>query len=149
MSLKARIQDDVKNAMRAHERERLAALRLVTAAIKQKEVDERIELDDAQVLQVLDKMVKQRRDSLEQYRGAGRDDLAAQEAFELDLIQAYLPEPLGEDELAALIRATIAEVGAGSIRDMGAVMNALREQVQGRADMKAVSTAVRARLNAG
>lgn len=146
MSLKSRIQDDVKNAMRAHERERLAVLRLVTAAIKQKEVDERIELDDAQVLAVLDKMVKQRRESLEQYRDAGRDDLAAQEAYELDLIQAYLPEPLGEDELAALIRATIAEVGADSIRDMGAVMNALREQVQGRADMKAVSQAVKNQL---
>ena len=99
MSLKSRIQDDVKNAMRAHERERLAVLRLVTAAIKQKEVDERIELSDAQVLAVLDKMVKQRRESLEQYRDAGRDDLADQEAFELDLIQTYLPEPLGEAEL--------------------------------------------------
>ena len=148
MSLKARIQEDVKNAMRAHERERLAILRLVSAAIKQKEVDERIELDDAQVLAVLDKMVKQRRESLEQYRGAGREDLAAQEAFELDLIQTYLPEPLGEDELAALIRATIAEVGASGIRDMGAVMNALREQVQGRADMKAVSQAVKNQLMA-
>lgn len=148
MSLKARIQEDVKNAMRAHERERLAVLRLVSAAIKQKEVDERIELDDAQVLAVLDKMVKQRRESLEQYRGAGREDLAAQEAFELDLIQTYLPEPLGEDELAALIRATIAEVGASGIRDMGAVMNALREQVQGRADMKAVSQAVKNQLMA-
>jgi len=148
MSLKARIQEDVKNAMRAHERERLAVLRLVSAAIKQKEVDERIELDDAQVLAVLDKMVKQRRESLEQYRGAGREDLAAQEAYELDLIQTYLPEPLGEDELAALIRAAIAEVGASSIRDMGAVMNALREQVQGRADMKAVSQAVKNQLMA-
>ena len=141
MSLKSRIQDDVKNAMRAQERERLAVLRLVTAAIKQKEVDERIELDDAQVLAVLDKMVKQRRESLEQYRTAGRDDLADQEAFELDLIQTYLPEPLGEAELAAMIRDAIAEVGASSIRDMGAVMNALRPQVQGRADMKAVSQA--------
>ena len=148
MSLKDRIQEDVKNDMRAHERERLAVLRLVSAAIKQKEVDERIELDDAQVLAVLDKMVKQRRESLEQYRGAGREDLAAQEAFELDLIQTYLPEPLGEDELAALIRATIAEVGASGIRDMGAVMNALREQVQGRADMKAVSQAVKNQLMA-
>lgn len=148
MSLKARIQEDVKNAMRAHERERLAVLRLVSAAIKQKEVDERIELDDAQVLAVLDKMVKQRRESLEQYQGAGREDLAEQEAYELELIQSYLPEPLGEDELAALIRATIAEVGASSIRDMGAVMNALREQVQGRADMKAVSQAVKNQLMA-
>jgi uncharacterized protein YqeY len=146
MSLKSRIQDDVKNAMRAHERERLAVLRLVTAAIKQKEVDERIELDDAQVLAVLDKMVKQRRESLEQYRDAGRDDLADQEAFELDLIQTYLPEPLGEAELGGLIRDTISEVGASSIRDMGAVMNALRPRVQGRADMKAVSQAVKNQL---
>jgi uncharacterized protein YqeY len=146
MSLKGRIQEDVKSAMRAHERERLAALRLVTAAIKQKEVDERTELGDEQVLAVLDKMVKQRRESLEQYNQAGRDDLAAKEQFELDLIQAYLPEPLPEDELDDLIRSTIAELGASSMRDMGAVMSALRGQVQGRADMKAVSQAVRTRL---
>ena len=146
MSLKARIQEDVKNAMRAHERERLAALRLLTAAIKQKEVDERIELNDEQVLAVLDKMAKQRRESLEQYTQAGRDDLAAKEQYELDLIQSYLPEPLSEEQLAALIQATITEVGASSIRDMGAVMNALRGQVQGRADMKAVSQAVKTQL---
>jgi uncharacterized protein YqeY len=146
MSLKARIQEDVKTAMRAHERERLAALRLVTAGIKQKEVDERIELNDEQVLAVLDKMVKQRRESLEQYEQAGRDDLASRERFELDLIQSYLPEPLDAAALADLIRATIAELGAGSLRDMGAVMNALRPQVQGRADMKAVSEAVKAQL---
>jgi uncharacterized protein len=146
MSLKSRIQDDVKNAMRAQQRKRLAVLRLVTAAIKQKEVDERIELDDAQVLAVLDKMVKQRRESLEQYRSAGRDDLADQEAFELELIQTYLPEPLAEDELVELIRKNIEDTGASSIRDMGAVMNALRPQVQGRADMKAVSQAVKNQL---
>jgi uncharacterized protein YqeY len=146
MSLKARIQEDVKQAMRAHEREQLAALRLVTAAIKQKEVDERIELNDEQVLAVLDKMVKQRRESLEQFQQAGRDDLAAREQFELDLIQTYLPEPLSADQLAELIRSTIAELGASSIRDMGAVMNALRGQVQGRADMKAVSQAVKTQL---
>jgi uncharacterized protein YqeY len=146
MSLKARIQEDVKTAMRAHERERLAALRLVTAAIKQKEVDERIELNDEQVLAVLDKMVKQRRESLEQYEHAGRDDLAAREQFELDLIRSYLPEPLDAAALADLIRSTIAELGASSLRDMGPVMNALRGQVQGRADMKAVSEAVKAQL---
>jgi len=146
MSLKARILEDVKNAMRAQQRERLAALRLLTAAIKQKEVDERIELNDEQVLAVLDKMVKQRRESLDQFRQAGRDDLAAKEQFELDLIQTYLPEPLSEQELAELIRSTIAEVGASSIRDMGSVMGALRGQVQGRADMKAVSQAVKAQL---
>jgi len=147
MSLKSRIQEDVKTAMRAHERERLATLRLVTAAIKQKEVDERIDLNDEQVLAVLDKMVKQRRESIDQYEKAGRDDLAAKEMAELDLIQTYLPEPLGEDELAALIRSTISEVGASGIRDMGPVMNALRSQVQGRADMKAVSQAVKEQLS--
>jgi len=147
MSLKNRIQDDVKNAMRSHERDQLAALRLVTAAIKQKEVDERIELSDEQVLAVLDKMVKQRRESLEQFENAGREDLAEKERFELGLIQTYLPEPLGADELAALIRNTIEELGASSIRDMGQVMTALRGQVQGRADMKAVSQAVKDQLN--
>jgi uncharacterized protein YqeY len=147
MSLKARIQDDVKNAMRSHERDRLGALRLVTAAIKQKEVDERIELSDEQVLAVLDKMVKQRRESLEQYEKAGRADLAEKEQFELGLIQTYLPEPMDADELAALIRTTIEELGASSIRDMGQVMNTLRGQVQGRADMKAVSQAVKDQLN--
>ena len=146
MSLKARIQEDVKNAMRAQQREQLAALRLITAAIKQKEVDERIELQDEQVLAVLDKMAKQRRESLEQYLQAGREDLAAKEQFELDLIQSYLPEPLSEEQLSDLIATTIAEVGASSLRDMGSVMSALRGQVQGRADMKAVSQAVRARL---
>ena len=146
MSLKARIQEDVKNAMRAHERERLAALRLVTAAIKQKEVDERIELDDTQVLAVLDKMVKQRRESIEQYQQAGRDDLVAREAYELELIQGYLPKQLSGDELSTLIERSISEVGASTLRDMGAVMNALRPQVQGRADMKAVSEAVKAKL---
>ena len=147
MSLKNRIQDDVKNAMRSHERDQLAALRLVTAAIKQKEVDERIELSDEQVLAVLDKMVKQRRESLEQFENAGREDLAEKERFELGMIQTYLPEPLGADELAALIRNTIEELGASSIRDMGQVMTALRGQVQGRADMKAVSQAVKDQLN--
>ena len=146
MSLKARIQEDVKQAMRAHQREQLAALRLVTAAIKQKEVDERIELSDEQVLAVLDKMSKQRRESLDQFLQAGREDLAAKEQFELDLIQTYLPEPLSEDQLADLIRSTIDKLGASSIRDMGAVMSALRGQVQGRADMKAVSQAVKTQL---
>lgn len=148
MSLKARIQEDVKNAMRAQERGRLAVLRLVSAAIKQKEVDERVELDDTQVLAVLEKMVKQRRESLEQYRKAKRSDLADQEQYELDIIQAYLPEPLGEDELARIISETINELGASSVRDMGPVMNALRDKVQGRADMKAVSQVVKNQLMA-
>ena len=146
MSLKERIQQDVKDAMRARDKSRLATIRLITAAIKQREVDERIELDDAQVLAVLDKMVKQRRESISQFEKAGRDDLIAQEAGELEIIQTYLPEPLSAEQLADLIRSTIAELGASSIRDMGAVMNALRGQVQGRADMKAVSQAVKTQL---
>jgi len=121
-------------------------LRLITAAIKQIEVDKRIELDDQAVLAVLDKMVKQRRESLEQYESAGRDDLAAQEKFELELIAVYLPEALSEEEVTTLINQAIAETGASSIRDMGAVMNKLRGEVQGRADMKAVSQAVKTQL---
>ncbi len=148
MTLKAQILDDVKSAMRARDQKRLTALRLITAAIKQLEVDKRIEVDDQMVLAVLDKMVKQRRDSLEQYESAGRDDLAAQEKFELDLITAYLPEALSDDAVAALIRQAIADTGADNIRDMGAVMNKLRAEVQGRADMKAVSSAVKAQLGA-
>ena len=147
-TLKGQIQEDVKSAMRARDQKRLTALRLITAAIKQVEVDKRIEMDDQAVLAVLDKMVKQRRDSLEQYQSAGRDDLAAQEEFELELISVYLPEALSEEELAALIQQAVTETGASSIRDMGAVMNKLREQVQGRADMKAVSTAVKEQLGA-
>jgi len=146
MTLKSQIQDDVKSAMRARDQKRLTALRLITAAIKQIEVDKRIEMDDQTVLAVLDKMVKQRRESLEQFESAGRDDLAAQEKFELELIAVYLPEALGDDEVAALIKQAIADTGASSIRDMGAVMNALRGEVQGRADMKAVSQAVKTQL---
>lgn len=148
MSLKARIQEDVKNAMRAREKARLGALRLMTAAIKQKEVDDRVDLDDAGVTIVLDKMVKQRRESLEQYRKAGRHDLADQEKFELDLLAEYLPEPLGADELQQLVKQAIADTGAGGMRDMGRVMGVLKPQVQGRADMKQLSTLVRERLNA-
>ena len=148
MSLKSRISEDVKQAMRARERARLGALRLITAAIKQKEVDERVDLDDTGVLAVLDKMAKQRRESLAQYEQAGRQDLADQERFELDLIAGYLPEPLAGDELARLIDEAVAATGAESMRDMGRVMGQLRDQVQGRADMKAVSAAVRDRLNA-
>jgi hypothetical protein len=148
MVLKTRILEDVKAALRAHERERLGVLRLITAAIKQKEVDERIELNDEQVLAVLDKMVKQRRESIDQFEQGAREDLVAKERYELELIQAYLPEPLGADELVALIQSTIRELDAKSLRDMGPVMNALRGQVQGRADMKAVSQAVKAQLSA-
>jgi uncharacterized protein YqeY len=146
MTLKAQIQEDVKSAMRARDQKRLTALRLITAAIKQIEIDKRIEMDDQAVLAVLDKMVKQRRESLEMYESAGRDDLAAQEKFEIELITAYLPEALSDEEIAALIEQAVADTGASSIRDMGAVMNKLRQEVQGRADMKAVSNAVKAQL---
>lgn len=148
MTLKAQILEDVKTAMRARDQKRLTALRLITAAIKQIEVDKRIELDDQAVLAVLDKMVKQRRESLAQYESAGRADLAEQEQFELDLISVYLPEALSDEEVAALIKQAIADTGASSIRDMGTVMNKLRGEVQGRADMKAVSSTVKAQLGA-
>jgi len=148
MNLKGQIQEDVKTAMRARDQKRLTALRLITSAIKQIEVDQRIEVDDQIVLGVLDKMVKQRRESLEQYQAAGRDDLAAQEQYELDLLAPYLPEALSDAEVADLIKQAVAETGASSIRDMGAVMNKLRGEVQGRADMKAVSSAVKAQLSA-
>ena len=148
MTLKSQIQDDVKSAMRSRDQKRLTALRLITAAIKQVEIDQRIEMDDTAVLAVLDKMVKQRRESLEQYESAGRDDLAAQEKFELELIATYLPEALSDGEIAALIKQAIEETDASSIRDMGAVMNKLRGEVQGRADMKAVSQAVKSQLGA-
>lgn len=148
MTLKAQILDDIKTAMRARDQKRLTALRLISSAIKQFEVDKRIEVDDQIVLTILDKMVKQRRESLELYESAGRDDLAAQETFELELISVYLPEALSDDEVAALIKQAVADTGASSIRDMGAVMNKLRAEVQGRVDMKAVSSAVKALLGA-
>ncbi len=147
MSLKNRIQDDVKVAMRAREKARLSVLRLITAAIKQKEIDERIEHDDTSVLAVLDKMAKQRRESLQQFEKAGREDLARQERYELELLKDYLPEQLAEEELSALIAQAIADTGASSMRDMGAVMSQLRDKIQGRADMKVVSNTVRASLS--
>ena len=146
MSLKDRIQQDVKDAMRAKEKERLATIRLITAAIKQREVDERIELDDEQVLVVLDKMCKQRRESISQFEKAGRDDLIAQEVSELDIIKTYLPEQLGEDEIAAMIDTAMADTGASSIKDMGKVMGQLKPKLQGRADMGAVSALIKSKL---
>jgi uncharacterized protein len=144
--LKQRLTDDMKAAMRAGAKERLGTIRLVNAAIKQREVDERIELDDTQVLAVLEKMVKQRRDSIAQFEAAGREDLAAKERAEIDVIQDYLPEALSDDEIDALINAAVAETGAASMRDMGKLMGVLRPQLQGRADMGAVSQRVKARL---
>lgn len=146
MSLKERIQDDMKAAMRAKAKERLGAIRLILAAIKQREVDERIDLNDSQVLAVLEKMLKQRRESLTQYQSAGREDLAAQEQFEIDLIQTYLPTPLSDAEIETLIANAITATGAQSIRDMGKVMAIVRDQAQGRADMATVSARVKTRF---
>ncbi|WJW75376.1 GatB/YqeY domain-containing protein [Thiohalobacter sp. IOR34] len=147
MSLKARIQEDMKAAMRGGDKSRLATIRLIMAAIKQREVDERIELDDAQITAVLDKMVKQRRESIAQFKKAGRDDLVEKESQELEVIQTYLPEPLSEAEIEALVEAAIAETGASSIKDMGKVMGLLKPKLQGRADMGAVSGRIKARLS--
>ena len=146
MSLKARIQDDMKAAMKAGDKARLAVIRLILAAIKQREVDERIELDDQQVLAVLDKMVKQRRDSIQQYRDAGREELAAAEEAEVAVIQEYLPEALSEAEIAAIVEQAIADTGASSMKDMGKVMGKVKPQVQGRADMGQVSALVKQKL---
>ena len=145
--LKAQIIDDMKAAMKGGEKARLGVIRLITAAIKQREVDERIELDDEQVLIVLDKMVKQRRDSIKQYTDAGREDLAAIEEAEVEIIQAYLPAALSEDEVAAIVEAAIAQTGATSMADMGKVMGIVKPQVQGRGDMGAVSGIVKQKLS--
>lgn len=139
--------EDMKTALRARDKVRLGALRLILAAIKQQEIDTRVDLDDLQVLGVMDKMVKQRRESLDQYARAGREDLAAQEQFELDVISTYLPEPLSETEIDALIDTILAETGATSMQDMGRVMGRLKPKLQGRADMGAVSSRVKARLS--
>lgn len=144
--LKSKIQDDVKGAMRARDRERLNALRLITAAIKQKEVDDRVDLDDKAVVAVLEKMIKQRRDSLEHYEKAGRDDLSARETFEIEVIQAYMPAAMDDAEVEALIESVVKATGASSMKDMSKVMGALKAKVQGRADMGAVSAKVKARL---
>ena len=146
--LKQRIQDDMKAAMKGGDKARLGVIRLILAAIKQREVDERIELSEDQVLAVLDKMVKQRRDSFAQYEQAGRDDLAGQEQFEIGVIQDYLPAALGDDELADLVAEAITASGAESVKDMGKVMGVLRPKVQGRADMGAVSALVKTKLGA-
>lgn len=146
-SLTQRITEDIRTAMRAKDKARLGVLRLISAAIKQREVDERITLDEAQVIAVLDKMAKQRRESLDQYRSAGREDLAQQEEFELNVLRDYLPQPLSESELEQLIDSAVQSTGAASIKDMGQVMGVLRPQVQGRADMSAVSARIKARLN--
>jgi len=147
--LKSRIQEDVKDAMRARDRQRLGALRLITAGIKQKEVDERISLDDNAVISVLEKMIKQRRDSHQQYEQAGREELAAQEAFEIEILQGYMPAALSESEISELVDAAIVETGASSMKDMGKIMGILKPKLQGRADMGAVSGQVKTRLSGG
>ena len=145
--LKTRIQDDVKAAMKAKDKDRLSTLRLISAAIKQREVDERIELDDDQVLAVLEKMIKQRRDSITQYENAGRQELADQEQREITIIEAYMPEGLSDEEITALIEAAMTETGAESVRDMGKVMGLLKPKMQGRADMGKVGALVKQKLS--
>ena len=147
MSLKARLIEDMKAAMKGGEKDKLLVIRLINAGIKQREVDERIELDDAQVLAVLEKMQKQRRDSITQYDAAGRDDLASVERYEMGIIQAYLPAQLDPAELEALVDASIAESGAKGPQDMGKVIAVLKPKVAGRADMGALSGLVKKKLS--
>jgi len=146
MSLNEKITNDMKDAMRAGDKARLSVIRLILAAIKQREVDERIILDDTQVLTVLDKMLKQRRDSVTQFENGNRQDLADQELFEIKLIQSYLPAQLSEAELDQLVADSIKASAAASIKDMGKVMGLLKPQVQGRADMGAVSARIKTKL---
>lgn len=147
-SLKQRITDDMKACMKAKQKERLGTIRLILSAIKQIEVDERIELDDARVLTVLDKMLKQRRESIRQYRDAGREDLAIIEEAEILVIQDFLPQALTEQEIDAMIAAAIAESGAESVKDMGKVMGLLKPKMQGCADMAVVGVKIKAALAA-
>ncbi|MFN4238097.1 MAG: GatB/YqeY domain-containing protein [Vogesella sp.] len=146
MSLKARISEDMKSAMKARETERLAAIRLLMAAIKQKEVDERVELDDAGITAVVDKMLKQRRDSITQYETANRQDLADKEKAEMAVLTAYLPQQLTAEEIDVMIDGAIAASGAAGMQDMGKVMALLKPHMAGRADMGAVSARIKAKL---
>ncbi|MGA9026671.1 MAG: GatB/YqeY domain-containing protein [Steroidobacteraceae bacterium] len=146
MSLKERITEDMKAAMRSGEKERLGLIRMITSAIKQREVDERITLDDAQVIVVLEKMIKQRKEALVQFQAGNRPDLVAKETAEVVLLQGYLPSQLSAAEIDALIAAAIAESGAASIKDMGKVMGIIKARAQGRADMAAVGSKIKAKL---
>ena len=146
MSLKERISDDMKAAMRAKESERLGTIRMLQAAIKQREVDERITLDDGQILSVIEKMLKTRKESVDQFKTAGRDDLVAKETSEIAQLQAYLPAQLSASELEAVIAAAVSSTGATSIKDMGKVMAIVKQQAAGRADMTAVSALIKAKL---
>jgi uncharacterized protein YqeY len=147
MSLKERVQEDMKTAMRAGEKDRLGTVRLILAAIKQREVDERIVLDDIQVIAVLEKMGKQRRESITQFEAGGRSDLAAKENAELAIISTYMPAPLSAAEIDAMINAAVAETGAASIKDMGKVMSVIKSKAQGRVDLAAVGARIKARLS--
>lgn len=147
MTLKERISNDLKDAMRAREKQKLDTLRLVTAAIKQIEVDERIEVDDDRLLIILDKMVKQRKESIYQYEKAGRDDLVSQEQFELSIINQYMPEQLSDAEIEQMVNEAIKAHDAKAIADMGKVMASIKPKMQGRADMAVVSQLVRTRLS--
>ena len=146
MPLKAQLIEDMKSAMKAGDKDRLKVVRLMIADIKRVEIDSRQEVDDAGVLSILEKAVKQRRDSIEQFDKGGREDLSAIEKAELEVIQTYLPEQLGEDELTALVDEIIAATGAENIRDMGKVMGAIKAKAAGKADMGAVGAMVKARL---
>ncbi len=149
MNLKERIGEDMKGAMRAREAVRLSAIRMLLAAIKQKEVDERISVDDAQVVAIVDRLIRQRRDSIEQFEKAGRQELADREKFEIDVLSAYLPQQASAAEVAAEIDAAIAAAGATGPQQMGKVMAALKQRLAGRTDLSAVSAQVKARLGAG
>jgi uncharacterized protein YqeY len=146
MMLKERVQEDMKAAMRARDAARLSAVRLLLAAIRQREIDERVDLDDAAVLGVIEKMIKQRRESIAQYDQAGRSDLADVEKFELGVLSAYLPQQMGQDEIEQAVAAALAESGAAGLKDMGKVMALLKPRLAGRADMGKVSALVRTRL---
>ncbi len=148
MTLKARINEDMKTALRARETARLGAIRLLLAAIKQKEVDERVEMDDAAIIAVIDKMLKQRKDSIEQYRKANRQDLVDVEVFESEVLSAYMPQALSAAEVEAIVVAAIAQSGAKTMQEMSKVMAIAKPQLSGRADMGAVSALVKARLTA-
>ena len=146
MTLKERITDDMKTAMRAGEKDRLGLIRMLQAAIKQREVDERIQLDDAQTLSVIEKMIKQRKESIAQFQSGGREDLVAKENAEIVVLQGYLPAQLSEGELDAIIREAIASTGAASVKDMGKVMAIVKQKAAGRADMGAVGARIKAAL---
>ena len=145
--LKKQIQDAVIIAMKSGEKERLGIIRLMTSAIKQIEVDERIELDDARIIAILDKMVKQRRESISQFKTAGRDDLVKQESYEIDIIQEFLPQALSEEEVDDIVNQAIAQTGASSIKDMGKVMGLVKPQIIGRADMGEISGRIKSLLS--